>query len=287
MSTNYHRRILGEANAGGLKEFREYPLKYYDWATGPDRDKTGPMREGTAFHMALHEPERFARTYITIPNLPLRSKDNRVAFLNEVFAITGVPVIDNGGDADSLRLSVAEQVAATGSQIITRESLATLTAMVDSLNHKAHTIPRGFVIGGKKEVELRWKDPDSGVQCKALIDSWDAGIGALTDLKRTDQIREWDFKREVVQRGYDFQIAWYRRALRAHDEDPRYCGFVCGSPTRPHPWAVYEVPEERLDYCDEQHGMHLLALAECMATNTWPTINNGEPVTLQIRNYGT
>jgi len=283
MSVGYHTRVLGEANAGGLKEFRVSPLQYYDWVTGPGRKKTPPMKDGSVFHCALHEPERFSKTFVTIPDMPLRSKDDRLAFLNEVFTRTGVPVIDNGGKADELRESVDEQVSKSGAQLVTVETLATLNGMVASLNHKTHAIPRGFVARGTKELELRWTDPDSGIKCKMLADSWDQPVGALTDLKRTDKITAREFKRDIYNREYGFQIAWYRRGLRAHGEDPRYNGLVCGSPSRPHPWAVYQLEDEYLDYCDGIHSMTLLSLAECLATDTWPTLNNGEPVLIQMR----
>jgi exodeoxyribonuclease VIII len=241
------------------------------------------MREGTAFHMALHEPERFAREYVEIPNMPLRSKDNRRDFLNTIFDLTDVSVVDNGYDADGLREHVVREVRKAGSNVLTSESIATLRAMARSLNMECHKFARSLVASGKKEWEIRWKDADSGLECKALLDSYNEDIGALTDLKRTDSITKRSFRYKVIDMGYDYQMSWYRRALRSKGIDPRYCGFVCGCPTRPNPWAVYDIPVERLDWCDNQHSMYLLSMAECLAKNEWPSINNGEPTTLEIR----
>jgi hypothetical protein len=283
VTTNYHKRVLGEANAGGLFELRKSPLHYYDWATGPDRDKTEPMREGSLFHMALHEPEKFARTVVTIPKMPLRSAQNRSDFCDAVSNLVGQTIIDNGGDADALRESVHSQCEAFGLLVMTNESLATMRAMVRSLNMPCHRLARSIVSRGAKELELRWTDHETGVPCKALIDSWDIQYGILSDLKRTDSITKHEWKRKVLTMGYDYQIAWYRRALRSAGHDNIVPSFVCASPERPYPWAVYSLPEERLDYCDNQHSIYLQVLADCMASGEWPSLNNGEAHELEIR----
>jgi len=282
--TNYYTRLLGEASASGLSRFRESPLTYLDWTQNPTDNPTPPMREGTAFHMAIHEPERFARTYIEIPVMALRSREDKEEFLMEVFRVTGVPLIFEGENAEDLRSKVVRELKKTGAQVLTSESLATLRGMARSLNMGQHAEPRSIVARGKKEVEFRWKDGDSGLQCKARLDSWDAELGILSDLKRTAAITARGFRREVLTRGYHFQMAFYRRALREAGESPKYCCFTCGCPTGPlYPWALYDLPEEVLDACDEQLSRDLLSLAECVSKNDWPSLNGGKATTLDIR----
>ena len=279
----YYARVLGEASASALKEFRISPLQYLDWCNDGGKDETPAMHEGTAFHMALHEPERFACQYVEIPNMPLRSKSDREAFLNCIHDTTGVAIADPGCKSDDLRLFVNVEVAKTGAYLLTHESLTTLRGMVESLNRPCHKLPRSVAAQGVKELELRWIDPDSGISCKARIDSWEEESGLLSDLKRTDSISMWAFKRAVYQYEYHYQNAFYRRAIRAAGGDVKYSCFVCGCPKpRVYPWAIYDIPVEVLDECDERISMDLLCLAECLATNNWPTVNNGEPVTLPM-----
>jgi hypothetical protein len=283
MESSYHTRVLGEASASALRRFRESPLAYWHWANGADDDETESMRDGTACHMALHEPERFARTYVEIPNMPLQGKAKRESFLDCVHSTTGVALDDPGGDAESLRSYVNVEVARTGVNILTHDSLETLRSMIASLNMPCHRLARNIVARGRKELVLRWKDEDSGLQCKALLDSWDPELGILSDLKRTVHITQRLFRNEVSSRGYHYQLAWYRRGLRAKGLDVKYSTFVCGCPTAPtYYWATYDPPEEVLDACDQRHTEDLIKLAACLAGNDFPTINNGQPTTLQL-----
>jgi hypothetical protein len=279
---SYHDRVLGEASNTALKEFRESPLAYYEWVTGPDKDSTPPMREGTAFHLALHEPGKFARKYIAVPDMPLKSKEEKHLYVSTMLSYIGERGEWQGEKADELRKALTSRLASCGVHVLTDSSLATMRKMVASLNKPCHRVARSFVACGKKEVELRWKDPESGINCKALLDSWEEERGVLSDLKRTVEITERAFKRSCYQREYHFQMAMYRRALRAHSEEPRYSCFTCASPEPPYYWAVYHINTEAVDACDRRIQENLNSLAECMNKNEWPTINNGEARAIEI-----
>jgi hypothetical protein len=283
LKLDYYTRTLGEASNTALKEFREYPLKYYDWCTGPQKPETPPMHEGKAVHMALHEPELFAKRYVIVPSMPLRSEQDKLDFWDACGLDAYDIIFDlKKTSADRVREMVSEQYRKRGSEILEADSLATLRAMVASLNLPCHRLARGIASRGLKEHELRWIDPDSGVQCKARIDSWDEQNGVESDLKRTTEVTYRAFRRTVYNYSYHYQRAFYRRGLRANGADPKYQCFVAGSPERPYPWAVYDVPVEILDECDAQISRDLLSLAECLAKNEWPTINGGEARTLDM-----
>lgn len=282
--TDYYSRVLGEASASALVEFRVAPLLYWDWCRGRSKPETKPLHEGKAVHCALHEPDRFAKQYVAIPDMPLNSKDNKQAFLDATLGeILGVQRIVNGEKADDLRASVAAELARHGVYILTAGELTTLRGMVESLNLPCHRLARGLASRGKKELEIRWKDTETGVQCKARIDSWDEPIEVESDLKRTVSITERAFRSTVLSNSYHYQRAFYRRGLRALGKEVKKQYFVCGCPEPPYPWAVYDIPEETIDECDRNISRDLVRLAECLAKDEWPSLNNGEPVTLDIR----
>lgn len=159
-----------------------------------------------------------------------------------------------------------------------------MRGMVRSLNMPCHSLARGLVANGKKEHEIRWIDPISGIRCKARIDSWDRLRGVESDLKRTESITQHAFTRQVLNFDYHFQRAFYRRGLRANGDDVMYSAMVCGSPVAPsYHWAVYDVPADVLDACDEKITRNLIDLAECISKNSFPTINGGEAVSLRIK----
>lgn len=283
---DYYTKVLGEASNTGLKKFRVSALEYLNWITGENEDETDSMHEGSAFHMALHEPEKFSRTYIEIPSPPfaLNSKAKKLDYVSIIQDTMGLPVSVTGDEkAEELRDAIKKAAVSQGRIVLESESLATMRAMIRSLNSPAHSLARNIVARGKKEHEIRWIDPVSGIPCKARIDSWDQERGIESDLKRTEAITAHSFTRQTLNFDYHFQRAFYRRGLRANGEDVRYSCMVCGSPTRPsYHWAVYDVPNDVLDACNEKISRNLIDLAECVSRNRFPTINNGEAVTLRI-----
>lgn len=281
---SYYSRVLGEASASSLREFREYPLKYLDWVNGGGPSENPSMRHGTAVHCALHEPEKFARRYITMPDMSLNSKAAKQEYLDATLGkLLGVERAYAGESAEVLRSSVNSQLSAAGIWVLSDSEYGTLCRMIDSLNMPCHSLARSLVARGKKELELRWVDEPSGISCKALVDSWDGDACVLSDLKRTIHVTSREFKSAVLNSGYGFQLSFYRRGLRAHGKDPRYSCFVCGSPERPYPWAVHDPPEDYLDWCDDRTSANLMELAACLERHDFPSINNGEAVTLKIQ----
>ena len=266
----YYDHKIGEANAGGLKAFRDSPLEYIHYIQGAKK-ATRAMSEGRVFHLALQEPEEFARTCRVMPEMPLRSKDDKTAFL----ATCGVDG-DPSQKADDLRDHVSQVWALTGVVSVSEQWLATMRAMCDSLNMPQHAEQRTLVVRGKKELELYWADRETGIQCKARVDSWDEETGIVSDLKRTESIGEWEFRRELRNRGYIYQGAWYMRALRESGYDPRTFAFCCASPVAPHCWASYECDPADLRIADDRHQETLRRLRDCLEANSWQSRNDGE-----------
>lgn len=283
MKPGYHSRVLGVFSNSARKEFVVSPFQYLDWAQNGGTEETQAMHEGTAFHMALHEPEKFAKRYVVLPDMPLTSKERKQEFLDRTLGdLLGVQVTANGEKAEDLRKSVAAQLSASKIFLLTELELATMRAMITSLNLPCHSLARSIVARGVKEREIRWTDAETGVQCKAKIDSWDGPNGVESDLKRTALITRSEFKRSAGNNGYHFQRAFYRRGLRALGEDVKYQCLTCAQPSRPFHWAVYDIPEDVVEACDAKISEDLVRFAECLSKNEWPTINNGQPVTLAM-----
>lgn len=286
MKCEYYTKVLGEASSTGLKHFRVSPLEYLEWINGGDEEESDSMHEGSAFHMALHEPEKFSRTYIEIPSPPfaLNSKAKKLDYASIVQDTMGIPVNITGDEkAEDVRDAIKNSAVKQGRIVLESESLATLRAMVRSLNLPCHSLARRIVANGTKELELRWIDKRSGIPCKARLDSWHRESGIESDLKRTDSITLQSFTRQTLRFDYHYQRAFYRRALRENGETVNSDLMVCGSPEAPFHWAVYDLPDDVLDACDDRISEDLVALAECMTRREFPTINNGKVMTLNIK----
>lgn len=287
---SYYTRVLGEASNTALTKFRESPLAYYDWVTGEDDQPTTAMSDGSMFHMALLEPERFARTYVAIPDIALNSNDGKERFFCAITNILGVEWPSAGlrsAKAETLRNDARTCLEIVGKRVVEQSDLDLMSRMIDSLNKPCHRQQRNIVARGVKEHVLRWTDEDTGLQCKAKLDSWDEQLGIEADIKRTTRITHRQFGYACADHDYHYQRAFYRRGLRANGLEPRYQCFVAAYPLRPYYWATYDIDPGRLDECDLRITENLRDLADCLAKDTWPTINNGEPRTLYIRSENT
>ena len=289
---SYYTRALGVASNSALSRFRISPYDYKLWCDEIECEPTDSMREGTAFHLALNEPEKFARMYLVIPEMPLRSEVDKLSFLSACSQVTALEALDpynvtfdvGKTKAERIRQFVVDTAKAAGISLVTDTELSTMRSMVASLNEPRHTYARGIISRGVKEMELYWADPITGIRCKAKPDSWDAELGIEADLKRTVHITEGAFRRHAVSSDYHYQRAFYRRGLRANGEDVNYSCMVCGSPVAPsYHWAVYSVPEDVMDECDARITDQLISLARCLETGKFPGLNNGEPRVLDIK----
>lgn len=284
---NYYTNTLGEASNSGLKAFRVSGLNYLEWVAGSGKNPSAAMRDGTAFHLALHKPDEFARKYFAIPNIPMNGHEKKQAFVDAVLGeLLGVQyTVTKSDSAESLRDMVHTELAKYDIYILSQESLDTMRRMIDSLNRPWHSLAQSIVARGTKELELHWTDAATGINCKALLDSWDEEPGFMveSDLKRTVKITKQAMAWDACDRAYDHQRAWYRRALREHGKEPAAQFLVCGQPEPPYLWAVYSVPEARICYLYDQHTEELAQLRRCLDSGNWNTINDGDAVELQMR----
>lgn len=288
MRDEYYVRKLDEVTNTGLSRFRESPLAYLDWVNSDDDDETEAQHDGTAFHCAILEPERFRKTYVAIPDVPLNRKGSKQQLVELVQDTVGVKLKSCASpetfSAESLRSTIRVELSALGTEVVSDDWLATTRSMVQSLNEPRHRMQRNLIARGTKERVIHWVDGASGMKCKARIDSWDGELGIESDVKRTHKITEREFRFACFEREklYLYQRAFYRRGLRELGDDVSWQPFVCAQPVRPFYWPCYTVPADVLDACDRRISEDLIRLAECINKNDWATINGGEPVELKI-----
>ncbi|MFT3806071.1 PD-(D/E)XK nuclease-like domain-containing protein [Arenimonas sp.] len=199
----YHVRRLGELSCSGIKELLRSPQHYQHWATQPDDESTDAMLFGRAFHMALLEPERFARTYRVLPEDAPRKpssaqrnakkpSDDTVAAIQwwDAFERAGLLVL-KPDDAERIRAMVASVQAHPWAKLLTQ--------------------------GGQAEVSLRWIDEATGLPCKARADYFVDGPKRFAlDVKSCVDASPAGFGRAVANYTYDLQHAHYCDGFRAN-----------------------------------------------------------------------
>ncbi|MFD0902382.1 PD-(D/E)XK nuclease-like domain-containing protein [Actinomadura sediminis] len=128
---------------------------------------------------------------------------------------------------------------------------------------------------GKSEQVLVWRDEETGVMCRAMVDhmphAGTVGLHILADLKTTTNASPRKVAKTVADFGYDQQGAWYLDGYRALGlaPDPAMV-FVFVEKDPPYLVSVVELDQPALIVGGELNRRALDLYARCRATDTWP-----------------
>ena len=279
MNDDYYVRRLEEPSNSMLRDFRRSPLAY---RTAGDSECTGAMRYGRAFHMALLEPERFARTFLVLPDGDMRSKAGKEEWVADCCIASDVALsVDATADAKTLRASVAFELERHGRTVLTQSDWDILRYQVDSLNRPEHEDARRLIASCETEVEVRWQH--GALRPKAKLDLLNRSIAIAGDIKTTDDADTEEFRRSVWGYGYHYQEAMYRRAARSLGVELDHFVFLLAGKRAPYHWSWCELDQGWVSEADEQIERDLARLETCIETNTWPGRWTSEPMKLERR----
>lgn len=179
-----------------LKLILKSPLHYIN------RDKlhgyeTPAMRLGTAFHSAVLEPMKFKDTYLQLPStMPNGEPINRRKKADKEYLA-------------QIALDNPTKIA------LSEEEMDQLTGMLNAL--VANPVANSLFQGGMSEVAKFWQHDEW--ECKGKADYFQEshmlGKNILVELKTAMDGSPNGFGREVLNRGYDFQAAWYQYGFKA------------------------------------------------------------------------
>ena len=248
-ATDYHRRELGVVSKSALDLVHRSPAHYKAWIDGVVEDEeTDDLSFGTAFHMALLEPERYAATYIEMPKF-------------------------------SGKGSVAAKEAWLASHAdvrpITLDDMLDIGRMVDAVH--SHPLAKQMVRNGKAELTLSWKDQWTGLPCKSRLDFYVEELAMIVDAKSTRDARWEAFRKDVAKYGYHRQDALYRAAALSLDMPVQHFVLLAVEKTEPYAIAVYALDAEGVGKGYSSVRADIDTLAECMKSGIW----RGYPETIQ------
>lgn len=211
------------------------------------RPDTEAKKLGRAVHLAVLEPERFAREVVVAPHVDRRTKV---------------------GKADWAAF-LAEHPTATH---IEAEDFERLAAMRDSI--LAHPTAGIFFRGrGLNELSIVWDDPQTGVRCKARIDRI-APINTavvIGDLKTARDAGRHAFESDLSSHGNARQAAHYTSGMQVlmPTEQPRQFVFFVVESAAPFLTACYDVDPDSMAHAENERQSFLRAYRECRATGIW------------------
>jgi hypothetical protein len=245
---DYHVRTLGMASSSALARVEKSLAHYRIWVDAADNDDgeddTKALYFGRGFHCALLEPACFARTYCVEPEWgDCRKTDNKLR-------------------RDSWRLEHANL------NLVSRADYDSWVGMAEAV--RAHPTIGRLLAAGEPEITLRWRDADTGLECKARADSYVERHATVLDVKTCMDARPHAFARSVAAYGYHRQEAFYRRGFKALGLELREFVFVAVEKTPPYGVRIYLLNAEALEAGERAVSRSMSALAGAMQNGQWP-----------------
>lgn len=204
-------------NASTLKKFRESG-KAGAMAMADDSPPSASPRFGSALHAYMEDRQAFEAKAVTVDKL-------KPGALPKTFAKAEQ---DHPGKI-ILAEGWAEKIVRMAEEIRAHPAAGPLERLT-----------------AEREVCVYWDDPDLGVRCKACLDRFRPGVGAV-DFKTIGEMTHKGIERNVHTYGYHMQAAWYIRAMRfgLGIEFPSFAFIFVGSDA-PHDVVVCDLDERAI-----------------------------------------
>ena len=254
----YHAPVLGMVSVSTLSLFADTPSKYAAMIEGlAQRRETPALHFGKAIHMALLEPELFARTYVVAPDFgDLRKTANT----------SKEDAKDNKTRRDEWRAAHAGAVMLEGKEGETALGMIARIAQRRPLDPPAASLFEG----GRQEVTVRWKDPRTGLECRARDDCWQEELASVVDFKSCQDASRAGFNREASSRRFHWIEAHYRAGHKAVGAELRDYSFVMQEKEPPYDFGIYTLPAKAVLLGIESRDRCMDRLADCLSRDEWP-----------------
>ena len=227
-------------NWSSLKHLRDSPKAYRWHRDNPDTGDTTGRMKGRALHTLVFEPHLFDAEYAVFDGDARRGKAwDEFKAANEGKCI--------------LKAGEVEEVKAQAAAV------------------RSHPAVQPYLDGGVFESTIQWKDPQTGIPCKARPDWWHPASRTLIDLKGTSTLHPHHFARIAARLGYHCQLAHYQKGLSVvYPGGPVSVHLLAVELRQPYDVALFSIPEDFL-YAGESEVTELLRkLRECAERKEWP-----------------
>jgi hypothetical protein len=155
-----------------------------------------------------------------------------------------------------------------GNLILTRDELNDVLAMAAAA-WKKNQFAKLFREGNPHRVII-WKEPDSGLWCKAEID-WITPDGIVVDLKSTADAGFWFFSRNARRLGYLNQAAHYLKGISVvtgfNHHDYRLAAVEVDKPYESH---VFEPEPDQIATAMDDNKAWMEQIADCLESDHFP-----------------
>jgi len=234
-------RAIKAANFSTLKHALKSALHMKAAMDAPQREQNAGMILGSLTDTLIFTPEQMPSRFLIVEKIDRRTKE-------------GKALVEQ---AEAQRLVIIDHETLHQAMDICRAVQASKTAAA-MLRAKAY------------QRALRWTDEDTGVGCKALLDSVAPGV-LICDFKTTSSGAGWrDFQRTVANFHYHMQAAFYVDGWAACAGEVLPYTFIVAESTAPHGVAVYRLDDEAIETGRRLYKSCLRLWADCQVSGVWP-----------------
>lgn len=213
------------------------------------KPSTASQLHGTLAHCAICEPDQFARRYVVGPDVH---------------------------HSTNIWKNFATEVAGRGLVAISPEQHATALAQARAV--RLHPSGARLLIEGEAEVSAYWRDPETGLLCRARPDFVREvkrrGV-YLVDVKTYSDAGRREFEKQIMRQGYHMQAAHYSDGYEAAAKMPVLSFvFVCVEVEPPYAVACYQFDEVALELGRQTNRALLRKFLECQTAGIWPAYSD-------------
>ncbi len=223
-----------------IMEFKRSPYHYYAKYienTAPEKEVSDALVLGSAFHKMILEPKRFEKEYAVAP--------------------VKVLLKDVGAKLYQEYKTKLEKIEASDLTKLTANAYAQLLAMKNRLTN--HEEARALIEGGKNEHSLVWREPHSGLMCKARPDVWHEDI--IVDLKTCEDANPRKMAYEMRDRGYHIQAAMIRDGIQQlTGKTINNFVLLCVEKKYPYAIAIYFISRDAIERGKQEYVENLLQI---------------------------
>lgn len=265
---DYHKDLTAVARGDILAFMRSGRAFLARRAREQKDDVSDAIRIGRAAHILALEPQKFARTYVVMPEFVGKTKDGKDSTRSK--------------EAIEKREAwIADQPP--GAEFVSAEELSNIRGMCDAV--LLHPRARGMFEGGILEQVGYYRDPVTGLKCRVKPDCIATDINGLFDFKTTRDASYRRFASSIWDNRYDIQLAMYAEgAGQILGKKPDILGWVCVEKEPPYEVGVYIADIAMMELAEKHYRTALDGLAEAVKTGNF-TFRQQEAQTISLPNY--
>jgi len=224
-----------------LSAFLKSPRHYYKYVM--EKETTEAMEKGKRFHMAILEPEEFAKAYFILDDTA------------QCLEIGGAKPRSTKAYKEWKEVQLQLN---SGREIIKQDEFDTYQRMINALQH--HSICKDILFGEDGENEKPFEFEEDGFKIKGKIDR--AVKGYTVDIKKVADSAYRKVKWDIERMNYDLQGGIYSKANKSNKHYLVYIDEGCNI-------TVVEVIPETLGTYEIKFQNALVSFRECLEADKW------------------